>query len=69
MIRFNIRVMLIMLSPKEEAIKLIEEMPEEVTWDEIIYKFYVKKKLNSRLQEAKNGNVVSHEEIKKRLLS
>jgi len=69
MIRFNIRVMLIMLSPKEEAIKLIEEMPKEVTWDEIIYKFYVKKKLNSRLQEAKNGNVVSHEKIKKRLLS
>jgi hypothetical protein len=49
MIRFNIRVMLIMLSPKEEAIKLIEEMPKEVTWDEIIYKFYKPARESPRL--------------------
>jgi hypothetical protein len=30
---------------KEEAKKIIDKLPEQVTWDDIIYEFYVKKKL------------------------
>ncbi|MDO9462910.1 MAG: hypothetical protein Q7J61_03795 [Deltaproteobacteria bacterium] len=54
---------------KEEAKKLIDKLPDEATWDDIMYEFYVKKKLAVALKAAEEGHVVSHEEAKKRLLS
>jgi hypothetical protein len=54
---------------KKEAKKLIDKLPDQVTWDDIMYEFYVKKKLAVALKAAEEGHVVSHEEAKKRLLS
>ncbi|HLG29721.1 MAG TPA: hypothetical protein VI387_05875 [Candidatus Brocadiales bacterium] len=54
---------------KEEAKKLIDKLPDEATWDDIMYEFYVKKKLAVALKAAEEGHVVSHEEVKKKLLS
>jgi hypothetical protein len=54
---------------KEEAKKLIDKLPEQATWDDIMYEFYVKKKLAVALKAAEEGNVVSHKQVKKRLLS
>ena len=54
---------------KEEARKLLDEIPENANWDDIMYQFYVRKKIEVALREAEQGNVVSHEEIKKRFLS
>lgn len=54
---------------KEEARKLIDKLPEQATWDDIMYKFYVRKKLETALKAAEEGRVVSHEEVKKRFLS
>lgn len=31
---------------KEEAKRLIDKLPEQATWDDIIYEFYVKKKVS-----------------------
>jgi len=52
----------------DEARKLIEALPETASWDDIMYQFYVKQKLRSALDAAEEGRVVSHEEVKKRLL-
>lgn len=54
---------------KEEARKLIDKMPEQATWDDIMYEFYVRKKLETALKAAEEGRVVTHEEAKKRFLS
>ena len=54
---------------KEEVKKLIDRLPEQATWDDIMYEFYVKKKLSVALKAAEEGRVVSHKEVKKRLLS
>ena len=54
---------------KEEAKKLIDKLPEQATWDDIMYEFYVKKKIDIALKAADEGRVVSHEEVKKRFLS
>ncbi len=51
---------------KEEAKKLIASLPENSTWDDIIYELCVKKKLSDSLKAAGEGRTVSHEEIKKR---
>jgi len=54
---------------KEEAKKLIDRLPEQATWDDIMYEFYVKKKLAVALKAADEGSVTPHEEVKKRVLS
>jgi hypothetical protein len=59
----------IMNITKEEAKKLIDKLPDQATWDDIMYEFYVKKKLTVALKAAQEGRVVSHEKAKKRLLA
>ena len=54
---------------REEARKLLDQIPENATWDDIMYQFYVRKKIEVALREAEDGHVVSHKEIKKRFLS
>ncbi len=54
---------------KDEAKKLIDALPDQATWDDIMYEFYVKKKLEKALREAAAGDVVPHETAKKELFS
>ena len=54
---------------KEEAKKLIDKLPDQATWDDIMYELYVKKKLAVALMADEEAHVISHEEVKKRLLS
>ncbi len=58
-----------MIAIKEQAINLINELPENATWDDIMYKIYVREKIEDAIVEADKGNFISHEEAKKRLLS
>lgn len=53
---------------KEEVKKLIEELPEEVTWDDVLYEVYMRKKIAAGLKAAQEGRVMSHQDAKKRLL-
>ncbi len=53
---------------KDEAKKIIDNLPEQATWDDVMYQFYVKKKIAASISAAKEGNVISHEDVKKRLV-
>ena len=48
---------------KEEARKLLDKIPETATWDDIMYEFYVRQKIETALADAAAGRVVSEEEI------
>lgn len=52
-----------MSKPKEEAISLITRLPDEASWDDIIYEMYVKKKIELGIKAADEGHVVPHEEV------
>lgn len=52
---------------KEEAKKMIDRLPDNADWDDIMYALYVKKKIAAGLKAAEEGKVVSHEDAKKRL--
>ena len=54
---------------KEAARQIIEHLPEQASWDDIMYELYVKQKIEKGLEAAKNGRAVSHEEAKRRLLN
>ena len=54
---------------KEEALKLIDSLPEEISWDDIIYEMYVRKKIERGIKAADEGRVVTHDEVKQQFLS
>lgn len=54
-----------MSTNKEEARKLIDQMPEQVTWEDIMYEIYVRTKIDRGLQAAAGGRVMPHEEVRR----
>ena len=54
-----------MSTTKEEAMKLIAQLPEEVTWEDIMYRVYVKRKIDEGIKAAEEERTVSHEEVRK----
>jgi Tfp pilus assembly protein PilO len=57
-----------MSSVKEEAKKLIDRLPDQVTWDDIMYEFYVKKKIATGSKAVEEGRTIPQEEVKKKFL-
>ncbi len=51
---------------KDEAKRAIDNLPEQATWDDIMYRLYVKKKISVALKAADEGRVSSHDEVKAR---
>jgi len=54
---------------REEAQKLIDALPEENSWEDLIYQMYVRKKIAKGIEAADQGRVVAHDEVKKQFLS
>lgn len=57
-----------MNTAKSEAIKLLESIPDQATWEDIMYQLYVKMKVSSGLNDMDNSNVITNEEAMKKLL-
>ena len=56
-----------MSAVKEEAKQLIDALPEQATWDDIMYEFYVRQKIATALKAADEGSFVSHKKVKEKL--
>ena len=54
----------LMSTAKDEAIKIISKLPEEASWDEIMYKIYVTRKIEEGLKAADEGRTTSHDDVK-----
>lgn len=48
---------------KEAVLKLVEQLPEECTWDDVLYEIFVRQKVEAGLKDAEAGRTVSHEEV------
>ncbi len=53
-----------MSTTKEEAMQLIARLPEEVTWEDIMYRLYVKRKIEEGIKAAEEGRTISHDDVK-----
>jgi len=54
---------------KEEARKLLDQIPENATWDDILYQFYRRKKIEVAIREMEVGDLVCHEDVRREHLS
>ncbi|MFZ5492576.1 MAG: hypothetical protein ACOY6E_08800 [Pseudomonadota bacterium] len=57
-----------MTNVKEAAKKLIDHLPDQATWDDVIYEMYVKQKIEMGLQAVREGRTIPHEQIEREFL-
>jgi predicted transcriptional regulator len=50
---------------KQQIFELIKDLPEEVDIEEIIYRLYLRQKLEVAEKDVREGRVISHEEVVK----
>ena len=52
-------------SVKSQAIKAIRTLPESSSWEDVMYRLYVRQKIDAGLDDLKGGRVHSHESVQK----
>lgn len=52
---------------KISADRLIRELPENVTWDDLMYRIYVRQKIERGLEDSENGRVRTTDQLRKDL--
>ena len=52
-------------SVKSEALKLVRGLPKSSTWDDLMYRIYVRQKIETGLSDIRQGRVHSHTSIRK----
>ena len=55
------------MTTKEAVIELVQSLPEDVSFDEIMYHLYVRQKVESGLEELDAGQGVPHAEVVRRI--
>ena len=54
-----------MKTAKEQAIDSISRLPSDVTWQDIVYCLYVRRRMEEGIKAADEGRILSHDEVKK----
>ena len=52
-------------SVKKEAIRLVRGLPAASSWDDLMYRIYVRQKIEAGLADIETGRVHSHAAIRK----
>ncbi|NBC19261.1 MAG: hypothetical protein GVY18_18300 [Bacteroidetes bacterium] len=53
-------------SAKEASLKLIEQLDDDVTYEEILYELNLLQKIERGLRDVQEGRVTPHDEIKRK---
>ncbi len=51
----------------DEARRLVEQLPEDATWDDLLYQIYVRQSVEAGLADVRAGRLVSSDEVRRRL--
>lgn len=54
------------LLSKDAAKSLIDKMPDNATWDDLMYEIYVRQAIESGLEDSKAGRIKDAGEIRKK---
>ena len=50
---------------KEEARRLLDRLPDDITWDQLIHEIYVRQSIDAGLDDSKSGNIKNVSEVRK----
>lgn len=51
---------------KADAQRLVEQLPEDATREDLMYEIYVRQAVDSGRKDSREGRTISHEEVRKR---
>ena len=51
---------------RADAHRIIDWLPENATWDDIMYRIYVRQTAEAGIKDAGDGNVIPVEEVRRR---
>ncbi len=53
-------------SLKQEAQRLVESLPDEATWEDLMYRIYVRQAIEAGLEDSRAGRTVEVAEVRAR---
>jgi len=53
-------------SIKQEAYRILDKLPEEATWDDLMYQIYVRQTIEAGIKDSDEGRTVDIKEVRKR---
>jgi predicted transcriptional regulator len=56
-----------MASAKEEIKRMLDELPDDASWEDLQHSLYVRERIERGRREALEGRVVDQEEIERRM--
>lgn len=54
-------------SVKNDARRLVEQLPEDATWNDLLYEIYVRQSIEAGLKDCREGRTLSTAEVCRRL--
>ncbi len=57
-----------MATPKQAAKQLLDHLPDQASWDEIMYELYVRRKIEEGMADIEAGRTIPHEQVKAEFL-
>ncbi|MDZ4260957.1 MAG: hypothetical protein U1B30_01320 [Pseudomonadota bacterium] len=57
------------MNAKESAQHIINQLPEQASWGDIMYELYVKQKIEAGLKAVEEGRTIPHDQVKARILA
>ncbi|QEG40080.1 hypothetical protein [Roseimaritima ulvae] len=51
---------------KTAAREAIDQLPDDATWDDVMYRLYVRQKIDAGLRDVENGHTVTTAEVRRR---
>jgi len=51
---------------KHDVLALLREMPDDIDTDDLMYRLYLRQKLDAAEAAAETGDVISHDEVVRR---
>jgi hypothetical protein len=52
---------------KAEARQIVDRLPDDATWDDLMYEIYVRQAVDAGLKDSRDGRTISVEEVRQQL--
>jgi len=52
------------INVKQEAYHLLEKLPENATWDDLMYEIYVRQAIEAGLEDSKAGRTIDVKDVR-----
>jgi hypothetical protein len=63
----RVQTEIIMATVKQEALRILEQLSDNVSWEEIQYHLYVRQKIERARQQVQEGKVLTQDDVEARM--